>query len=151
MNNIIMTDQEERNVDLYIEYYKNLNNDAKYNAEKEFDYIINKVCQKHMFERLLKETLEELNKTNPAVEPGKYHMLCLYSNRYDTFIKRINNSIIRYELKQLKKLKQQHPYSVWYWNLKTMTFYIIKNIKDYYNPENPRVEIEKNVNDKKRD
>lgn len=154
MNNNIMNEQEEINIQITIQDKKlndkNSNKISERDAD-DFEYIINRRFQKDMFEKLLRETLDELNKTNPAVEPGKYHMLCIYTRRYDSFIKHIDNLIIIYELKQLKKLKKQHPYSEWYWNWKTMTFNIIKHIQDYYNPEQHFMEIDKNIKDKKRD
>jgi len=151
MNNMIMNEEEERNIQITIQDKNKEFNKVSSKNEDEFDYIINEISKKKMFEKLLQETLKELNKTNPALEPGKYHLLCIYSTRYDSFIKRINNSIIRYELKQLKKLQRQEPNNDWYWEWKTMTFYIIKNIHDYYKTEEDYTEIEKNINDKKRD
>lgn len=154
MNNMIMNEEEERNIQINIKDKSSSSDKIPCNddhTDDEFEYIINRVNQKHMFEQLLQETLKELNKTNPALEPGKYHLLCIYSTRYDSFIKCINNSIIRYELKQLKKLQRQKPNNEWYWEWKTMTFYIIKHIQDYYNHEKQSIEIEKNANDKKRD
>lgn len=158
MNNNIMNDDEERNIQIAIqgqdqELKENISNKISCkNDTDEFEYIIVRVCQKHMFEKLLRETLDELNKTNPSLESGKYHMLCIYARRYDCFIKRIDNLIIIYELNQLKKQKK-HPYSEWYWNWnwKTMTFNSIKHIHDYYNSEKQNTDIEKNINDKKRD
>lgn len=153
MNNNIMNHEEQINIQITIQDKTSSSDKISCNNhdEDEFEYIINRVCQKQMFEKLLKESLDELNKTNPAVEPGKYHMLCIYTLRYNRFIKHIDNLIIIYELKQLKKLKKQHHYSEWYWNWKTMTFNIIKHIHDYYNSEKQNTEIEKNINDKKRD
>lgn len=157
MNNIMMNEKEEVNIQIPIRDIENKDSIKQLSThdDDDFEYIINKTCQKNMFEKLLKETLEELNKTNPALEPFKYHRLCLYSNRYDRFIKKINNLIMNYELKQLKKIKTQHPYSHWYWNWKTMTFNIIKHVHDYYNTEKYYEkhynEFNKNINDKKKD
>lgn len=158
MNNNIMNEEEEINIQITIQDQelkeRNSNKISCNNQDAdEFEYIINRVCEKHMFEKLLRETLDELNKTNPALEPGKYHMLCIYTQRYERFIKHIDNLIIMYELKQLKKLKKQHPYNQWYWNWKTMTFNIIKHIQGYYTSEKHFIENEKekNIIDKKKD
>jgi hypothetical protein len=62
-----------------------------------------------MFEKLLKETLDVLNQTNPCLEPGKYHMLCIYVNRYNKFIACIDNTILWYEWRRLRR-KQNHLY-----------------------------------------
>jgi hypothetical protein len=157
MNDIMIND-EGINIQMTIEDIKDKENDFNKNVcsneddeNDEFDYIIDQNSRKTMFEKLLKETLDELNKTNPVLEVGKYHLLCIYSKRYYRFIENIDNSIIRYELKQLKKLKRQNPNNEWYWDWKTMTFYIFKHIQNYYNSEKHFMVIEKNINDKKRD
>jgi hypothetical protein len=128
-------------------------NKYKYQAENEEDFIefIESINQKKMFERLLKETMDELNKTNPCLESGKYHMLCIYSNRYDMIINKINYKILRYEFKRLMKArnhckcKQWHWICYWTWSWKLMSYFKVSNIEK----EEPI--IYKNSRDKKKD
>jgi hypothetical protein len=103
--------------------------------------IIEYIGEKKMFEKLLSETLEELNTTNPALEPGKYHMLCIYANRYNKFIARIENAILWYEWKRLRREKE----TVWSWSWKLMS-YFIKREKGQ-----ETLFIEKNKMEKKKD
>ena len=104
--------------------------------------IIDLIHQKNMFEKCLKETLEELNKTNPALEPGKYHMFCIYTSRYKCFIENIEHKILWYEWKNLQKQIKKNT-DVWYssWNL----------ISYFQHEYTYGKSIEKNVIDKKRD
>jgi hypothetical protein len=110
--------------------------------DENYDYILDLIYRKNMFETLLKKTLEELNKTNPCLECCKYNTLCLYSNRYGRFIKHINYLIIKYELEKENYIKKDNRC---HWCWKTMKFNLSIHFLDnlYY--------IEKNINDKKND
>lgn len=125
-------------------------NKYKYQDENE-DSVINfieYINQKKMFETLLKETMDELNKTNPCLESGKYHMLCIYSNRYDMFINKINYKILRYEFKRLMKARKHckcKQWRGWDWSWKLMSYFKVSIIEK----EEPI--IYKNSHDKKKD
>lgn len=103
--------------------------------------ILDCINRKNMFEKLLKETLDELNQTNPCLESGKYHMLCIYVNRYNKFINRIENIILWYEWKRLHGEKKQKS-RMWHWSWKLMTYFRRK-----HEPE-PEI-IEKRLKEKK--
>lgn len=85
----------------------------------DFTEIIECLNQKKMFEKELKRTLKKLNKTNPALEPGKYHMLCIYANRYNKYITQIENKILWYEWRRLRREKQ----TIWSWSWKLMSYF----------------------------
>lgn len=123
-------------------------NKYKYQAENEEDFIefIESINQKKMFERLLKETMDELNKTNPCLESGKYHMLCIYSNRYHMIINKINYKILIYEFKRLMKARNHCKCKQWWdWSWKLMSYFKVSIIEK----EEPI--IYKNSRDKKKD
>lgn len=123
-------------------------NKYKYQAENEEDFIefIESINQKKMFEILLKETMDELNKTNPCLESGKYHMLCIYSNRYDMIINKINYKILRYEFKRLMNAQKHCKCKQWWdWSWKLMSYFKVSIIEK----EEPI--IYKNSRDKKKD
>lgn len=88
-----------------------------YNGDEEYCELFEDINRKKMFEKLLKETLEELNKTNPALETSKYHMLCLYTDRYKRLISYSEYKILIYEIKIFKKnYKKQIKNCFWcYW------------------------------------
>jgi hypothetical protein len=114
---------------------------------KTHEKIIEYIHRKNMFQKLLNETLQELNQTNPSLESGKYHLLCIYTSRYNNYIDKLNYKIINYELKNIEILsieKQKH-YKYLYWCWKTMKFYFKQEIKEY------SFEHEKNIYDKKRE
>lgn len=152
--NIHINIYESNNCDKSNEYTKLKH--RKSSKEKKFESILTCIYQKRMFETILKETQEELNKTKPCLEPYKYHTLCLYANRYNDLINHYNNLIINYELEELNK----HPDSYsWIWCWKTMRLYIFNTIQelttyhlqskdDCYCYSN---HVEKNIIDKKRD
>ena len=132
-----INDNEERNVQIIINTHE---------CERDIIKIIDLIYQKNMFEKLLQETLQELNQTNPCLETGKYHMLCLYSIRYNDFIDNIKYKILTYELKRLsreKKNKQLDWPWYWSWNSKFMVF-MKRN-------ETETIDHENYMNNKKRD
>lgn len=104
--------------------------------------IFELINEKKMFEKLLEETLEELNKTNPCLESGKYHMLCIYVIRYNKFINRIENIILWYEWRKLCIKEKSSGLLAWSWKL--MSYYFAKREKE------PMI-IEKNKIQKKKD
>lgn len=141
------------NVD-YIQTIQNLNNEnQEYNVSKitckhdrHVIKIIKLLSQKKMFEKCLKEDLEELNKTNPCLEPGKYHMLCIYTCRYNRFINQIENRILWYEWKRLHEQNKNVPGGIWYWSWYLMSYF------EYTKTENSIENvIEKNRIEKKKD
>lgn len=131
----------------YIEILKNMDDYQKENDNEndnnehieDFTEIIECINQKKMFEKILTETLEELNKTNPCLEPGKYHMLCIYANRYNKFITHIENKILWYEWRRLKREKE----TIWSWSWKLMSYFKKR--------ENESSDVEKNKIEKKKD
>jgi len=134
--------------------YNKLKHRNKPSKEKQFDSILTCIFQKRMFETMLKETQEELNKTKPCLEPYKYHTLCLHANRYNDFINHYNNLIITYDLEELNK----HPDSyAWIWSWKTMKLNISNTIQEVnlYHLQSKEDcccnHFEKNIIDKKRD
>lgn len=76
--------------------------------DEEYCELFEHINRKKMFEKLLEETLEELNKTNPALESSKYHMLCLQSGRYNRCIRYSKYKILVYEIKIFKKNRKKH-------------------------------------------
>jgi hypothetical protein len=120
--------------------------------ENDDEQIIEYLHRKKMFQKLLNETLKELNKTNPCLEPFKYHTLCLYTNRYNRFINNIINHIKTIEFKKLQRrsLGKRKYYKdwTWYWSWKTISFILTKDIQM---EKNDSIEIVKNMYDKKRD
>ena len=132
-----INDNEERNVQIIINTHE---------CERDIIKIIDLIYQKNMFEKLLQETLQELNQTNPCLETGKYHMLCLYSNRYNDFIDNIKYKILTYELKKLSREKKNKRLDwpwYWSWNSKFMVF-MKRN-------ETETIDHENYMNNKKRD
>jgi hypothetical protein len=129
------------------------------NEDNQFPNIIDAVChcensdevgkifeymnQKKMFEKLLKETLNELNTTNPSLESYKYHTLCFQANRYNQFIRHIEHFIEFYEWKITRNKHKDYKKWAWEWSWKLMTF-----LKIY--EEEPFINY-KNDNDKKKD
>ena len=107
----------------------------------DFSEIIECINQKKMFEKELKRTLKKLNKTNPALEPGKYHMLCIYANRYNKFITHIENKILWYEWQRLRREKEKE--TIWYWSWQMMSYFKKR--------EQEPVIVEKNKTEKKKD
>jgi len=103
--------------------------------------ILDCIYRKNMFEKVLKETLDELNQTKPCLEPGKYHMLCIYVNRYNKFITRIENTILWYEWRRLHK-RQNKSSRLWDWSWKLMA---------YFNRKREPEIIEKMLKEKKND
>lgn len=93
-----INDNEERNVKIIVDV-------NEYEDSEDNITVFDLMYRRNMFEKLLNETLDELNQTNPCLEPGKYHMLCLYSNRYNKFIDIIKYKILTYELKRLSRKK----------------------------------------------
>lgn len=101
----------------YIETLEMMNERENKELDKENEInqeFVTKIIQYNfelkMFETLLNETLNELNQTSPCLESGKYHMLCLYANRYQKFIRIIKSCILRCELKIHKKT----TFETWY-------------------------------------
>ena len=134
------------------EQYKNESENIKnivytdgFECDEDVIELIECINRKNMFQKLLKETLEELNQTNPCLEPGKYHMLCLYSNRYNKFIDIIKYKILTYELKRLSRKKNKQLDWPWYWgwNWKFMMFMKRKATET--------IDNENYMNNKKRD
>ena len=103
--------------------------------------ILNCINKKTMFEKLLKETLAELNKTNPCLESGKYHMLCIYTSRYNEFINALENKILWYELERLRRAKKRTSKS-WFWSWKLMRYFKCEPEPEF---------VEKFLNEKKND
>lgn len=113
-------------------------------VENDVIEILNCINRKIMYEKLLKETLNELNKTNPCLESGKYHMLCIYTGRYNKYINRIEDEILWYELERLRRAKKQTPKS-WFWSWKLMNYF-----KSEYYEQEPKF-VEKLLKEKKND
>lgn len=104
---------------IYIETLKNMDENNKihdegeiedkfHDGDEEYYELFENINRKKMFEKLLKETLEELNKTNPALESSKYHILCLQARRYDRYISYSEYNILVYEIKIFKKNRKKH-------------------------------------------
>lgn len=110
-------------------------------VESDVIEILDCISRKTMFEKLLKETLTELNKTNPCLESGKYHMLCIYTSRYNKFINSLENEILWYELERLRRAKKRTSRS-WFWSWKLMR---------YFKREPEHKFVEKTCNEKKND
>lgn len=108
--------------------------------------IIELLNQKKMFQKYLKEDLAELNKINPCIEPGKYHMLCIYTTRYNKYINQIENKILWYEWKRFHKQNKKIS-GIWYWSWYLMSYFQYIEKK---NDENCSI-IEKNITEKKND
>lgn len=137
-----------------IKYENELDNNSKYenrdteSVRYEDKYEINTIKiieliqRKKMFEKCLEETLRELNKTNPCLEAGKYHMLCIYTIRYYRFINQIENKILWYEWENME-IKNKKLYGTWHWSWKLMSYF--KYTKTY------GVIPEKNTIEKKKD
>lgn len=83
-------------------------NDDNDDNDDEYCELFEHINRKKMFEKLLKETLEELNKTNPALESSKYHMLCLQASRYNRYISCSKYKILIYEIKIFIKNRKNH-------------------------------------------
>lgn len=112
-----MTPNEELKINVKIDehvYYEHPDDVAKI-----FEYVI----QINMFEKLLKETLENLNETNPALETGKYHMLCIEANRYSKYINYYKYQILTYEWKITRKRHRDYKNYIWEWCWKLMTYF----------------------------
>jgi hypothetical protein len=82
--------------------------EEKFDDNEEYCELFENINRKKMFEKLLKETLEELNKTNPALESSKYHMLCLQTRRYNRYISYSEHNILVFEIKIFKKNRKKH-------------------------------------------
>jgi len=110
-----------------------------HDVSKLFEYII----RKRMFEKELKKTLKKLNKTNPALEIGKYHILCIEANRYKDFIDYFEYKILTYEWKITRNKHKDYKQYIWDWSWKLMTYFKIKQPEPFANY--------KNLHDKKND
>ena len=101
----------------------NINVNAPSEVESDVIEILDCIDRKRMFQKLLKETLTELNKTNPCLESGKYHMLCIYTSRYNKYINNIEDKILWYELERLRKSKKQTSTKSWFWSWKLTDYF----------------------------
>ncbi|MEX0595890.1 MAG: hypothetical protein WD512_05250 [Candidatus Paceibacterota bacterium] len=103
--------------------HNKIDNKCHYEKSDEVIKLFEYINQKKMFEKLLKKTLKKLNKTNPALESAKYHILCLHANRYNRFIIRIEYNILIYEWKKMRNMRKDYKKWDWEWSWKLMTYF----------------------------
>lgn len=117
-----VVNEREKDYDTGSGNYSDLNVGTTPQVESDVIKILDCINRKTMFQKLLKETLAELNKTNPSLETGKYHMLCIYTKRYNNYINKIEDEILWYELRTLHMSKKQISKS-WFWTWKLMDYF----------------------------
>lgn len=109
--------------------YSNKNDNKQVNYENQNDVIniIELMSERKMYHKLLRETLDELDKTNRYLEYDKYNLFCIYANRYNNKINTIESQILWYEYEILLR-REKNISNLWHWCWYLMTFFkVYKN------------------------